>query len=64
MIDKDIKGCGFIHFSNYLNGVVPSNTPYIEVEYKTNVYPPLYKYFKNYIEDLLSKGTFTKVLFR
>ena len=62
MIDKDIKGCGFIHFSNYLNGIVPANTPYIEVEYKTNVYPPLYKFYKDYIENILTKESFFKLL--
>ena len=52
MVDKDVKGNGFIHFSNYLTGIIPADTPYIEVEYKTNIFPPLYKFYKDYISNL------------
>ncbi len=61
VIDKDMKGSGFIHFSSYLNGIMPKDSPYIEVEYKTKVYPPLYKFYKDYIERIFTEYEFKEL---
>ncbi len=57
MIDNGIKGKGFIHMSNYVPNVVPEDTPYIEVEWKTNSMPPIYKFYYDYIMENIFLNT-------
>jgi len=54
MVDKGIRGKGFIHISNYLPRIVPEDTPYIEIEWKNNEMPALYQYYYNYLADFVS----------
>ncbi len=58
MIDDGIKGKGFIHMSNYVPNVIPEETPYIEVEWKTHTMPPIYSFYHDYIKHniLLNKN--------
>ncbi len=51
MIDNGIMGKGFIHMSNYVPLVIPAETPYIEVEWKTKTMPPIYKFYNDYIKE-------------
>jgi hypothetical protein len=51
MIDHDISQKGFIHFSNYLPQVIPEDTPYVEVEWKTKNMPPIYRFYYDYIKE-------------
>lgn len=52
MVDFDISGSGFIHVSNYLPGVLPSKTPYMEIDWRTESIPPLYQFYRDYLIDL------------
>lgn len=54
MVDKGIKGNGFIHISHYIPGKLPSETPYIEIEWKTKLMSPLYNFYYNYLNDLIT----------
>lgn len=49
-LDYNIQGSGFIHISNYLRGIIPSITPYFEVEWKTKNMQPIYKFYKEFYE--------------
>lgn len=53
MVDKSLKDRGFIHVSNYLPEIVPSATPYLEIEWKTTTIPPLYGFYSDYLGRLL-----------
>lgn len=53
MVDKGIQNKGFIHVSNYFPTVIPEQTPYIEVEWKTNDMPPLFSFYSRYLKSLL-----------
>jgi hypothetical protein len=56
-IDINDSGNGFIHISNYLRGVAPEETPYVELYWKTRTKPPLYDFYLNYLRDrVLGKG--------
>ncbi len=44
-VDIDNQGNGFIHISNYIRGVIPDNTPYFEISWKTKNMPYIYKYY-------------------
>ena len=56
-VDIKIQGKGFIHVSNYLRGVVPEDTPYIEMKWKTRKMAPLYAFYFNYLrKNILEKG--------
>lgn len=52
-LNIDNPGKGFIHISNYLQGVVPDKTPYIEMEWLTESKPPLYKFYADYLYKTL-----------
>ena len=48
---------GFIHISNYINNILPKDTPYIELYWKTKFQPPLYKFYYDYLNAyILNKG--------
>ncbi|OHD06928.1 MAG: hypothetical protein A2Y41_10410 [Spirochaetes bacterium GWB1_36_13] len=53
LVDKGFQGKGFIHISNYLPRILPDDTPYIEVEWKTNDMPPLYSFYYKYLNDFM-----------
>jgi len=55
MINGNIPKKGFIHFSNYILGVLLEHTPYVEVEWKTNNMPPIYKFYHDYINSIVVK---------
>lgn len=58
MIDMSVQGKGFIHISNYIKSVLPENTPYIEMKWRTRKMPPLYEFYYNYIIDnIITKST-------
>lgn len=48
MVDKGYPGKGFIHVSHYLPQIIPAETPYIEMEWKTNNMPPIYHFYHGY----------------
>lgn len=50
-IDSNLPGKGFIHISNYLEDVIPSETPYFELFYKTDKMPFLYKFYYDYYNE-------------
>jgi hypothetical protein len=50
-VDVDQQGCGFIHISNYIKGIVPAKTPYFELEWKLNKQQSLYKFYADYYRD-------------
>lgn len=50
MVDGEVKKKGFIHFSNYFEGINPQDTPYIETMWRTNIMPPMYKFYFNFIK--------------
>lgn len=52
-VDIDKKGHGYMHISNYIRGIVPSKTPYFNLEWKGNNPPHLYKFYKDYYEKKL-----------
>jgi len=49
LVDIGIQGKGFIHVSNYVRGVIPQDTPYIELHWKTQRMSPLYRFYSTYI---------------
>jgi len=56
-VDIYTREKGFIHISNYINGIIPAETPYIELEWKTINKPPLYEFYFNYFnENIFRKG--------
>lgn len=57
MLDYNIQAKGFIHISNYVPNIIPADTPYIEVEWKTKTMPPIYGFYFDYIQKniLLNK---------
>lgn len=60
-VDINTYGKGFIHVSNYLKGVRPEDTPYIELMWKTRKTTPLYAFYSNYLKkQIFDQG---KVLF-
>jgi hypothetical protein len=56
MVDHEIAQSGFIHFSNYIPKIIPEDTPYVEVEWKTNEMPPIYEFYYNYIKKNILKN--------
>ncbi|NTW88644.1 MAG: hypothetical protein HGB26_05875 [Desulfobulbaceae bacterium] len=48
MVDKGYSGKGFIHVSHYLPKIIPAETPYIEMEWRTNNMPPIYNFYHSY----------------
>lgn len=50
MVDKGYSGKGFIHVSHYLPKIIPAETPYIEMEWRTNAMPPIYHFYQSYYE--------------
>lgn len=49
-IDLDSPDKGFIHISHYLKGISPKDTPYMEIYWKTQKMPPLYKLYKYHLQ--------------
>lgn len=49
MVDKGFSGKGFIHVSHYVPRIIPAETPYIEMEWKTNNMPPIYYFYYDYL---------------
>jgi hypothetical protein len=61
MIDGDSQRKGYIHFSNYIPNIIPEEIPYVEVEWKTNNMPPIYKFYFGFINKLLENKNIDKV---
>lgn len=60
-VDLNVQGKGFLHVSNYLKGVVPEDSPYIELRWKTRKMAPLYAFYSNYLrKNMFDNG---KVIF-
>lgn len=55
-IDFETSGKGFMHISNYLQCVVPDETPYFELEYLTDKMPYLYEYYFTYFNKVILKN--------
>jgi hypothetical protein len=55
MVDHLTMKNAFIHFSSHLKGLLPSLAPYIEIEWKTNVIPPLFRFYREYISTVLGQ---------
>jgi len=53
-VDVDQQGCGFIHISNYIKGIIPSKTPYFELEWKLSKQQSLYKFYADYYRDKIT----------
>lgn len=51
LVDFNASGKGFMHISNYLQGVVPDKTPYFELEYLTERMPFLYKFYLDFFHN-------------
>ncbi len=49
-VDVDSPDKGFIHISHYLKGISPNDTPYMEIYWKTQKKPPLYKLYKDHLQ--------------
>ena len=49
-IDLDVPDKGFIHISHYLKGISPKDTPYMEIYWKTQKMPPLYKLYRDHLQ--------------
>jgi len=52
-IDLDSPDKGFIHISHYLKGISPKDTPYMEIYWKTQKMPPLYKLYKEHLQKTI-----------
>lgn len=52
-IDLDSPDKGFIHISHYLKGISPNDTPYMEIYWKTQKMPPLYKFYKEHLQKTI-----------
>jgi hypothetical protein len=52
-IDVEDQGDGFMHISNYIRGIVPSKTPYFELEWKLQKQQPLYKFYADYFKNVI-----------
>lgn len=50
-VDYGTSGKGFMHISNYLQGIIPDETPYFNLEYLTEKMPFLYEYYYNYFNN-------------
>jgi hypothetical protein len=50
-VDVDQQGCGFMHISNYIRGIVPDKTPYFELEWKFSKQQSLYKFYADYYRE-------------
>ena len=55
-VDYGISGKGFMHISNYLQCIIPDDTPYFELEYLTEKMPFLYEYYYNYFNTTVLKN--------
>jgi hypothetical protein len=53
-VDVDQQGCGFMHISNYIKGIVPAKTPYFELEWKLNKQQSLYKFYADYYRNKIT----------
>lgn len=64
MIDHYKMEKGFIHFSNYIPNILPDETPYIEVEWKTKQMPPIYRFYYDFIDlNILQSEKIVKIDF-
>ena len=45
-----------MHISNYLQSIIPDDTPYFELEYLTDAMPYLYKYYFDYFNNIVLKN--------
>ncbi|MCQ2240246.1 hypothetical protein [Treponema sp.] len=50
-VDRNVEGKGFIHISNYLQNIVPDDTPYFELEYLTSKMPYLYNFYFDFFNS-------------
>lgn len=55
-VDYETSGNGFMHISNYLQSIIPDDTPYFELEYLTDAMPYLYKYYFDYFNNIVLKN--------
>ena len=55
LLDSDTSGKGFMHISNYLQGIIPDDTPYFELEYLTEKKPFLYEFYLDFFNNILPK---------
>ena len=54
--DLDTPGVGVIHLSQYLRGVRPEDSPFLELFWNTQEVPPLYAYYRDYLRAWLGRG--------